>query len=135
MLIIVYIYFLLAAIALNDNNKAGDTNNAASQEEESEKSDAIVSKEQYVTVITLNDNTYGEIQKQKSSPKSIISVIEATPAAAVNGKDSSIAEKAVLEKSTQKAKEKAEPIYLNTLESNKTQEKGMFPIVFYLISF
>lgn len=84
--------------------------------------DSSGNKEQYVTVITLNDSTYGEIKKSKASPK------QAGKPAAEEIEESLIEAKVTeLSKCTPPGSEvgqKTEPIYLNTLETKKPAEKG-----------
>ena len=101
--------------------------------EDNEIDDSILSKEQYVTVITLNDSTYGEIQKQISTNSSL----KLDTLSIDNGDDDQQVE--TIEEINQSdiletTKEKNEPIYLNTLETNKPSDKGVFNFVkFYLV--
>lgn len=93
--------------------------------------DSVASTEQYVTVITLNDSTYGEIQKPKLSPNTALTNSKCndhTENKASDSKNNSIDKYDVKNQwktdNTERTKDKSEPIYLNTLESQKPSEKG-----------
>ncbi|UXI16668.1 NADH-ubiquinone dehydrogenase [Sarcoptes scabiei] len=78
-------------------------------------------KEQYVTVITLNDSAYGEIQKV--SPQKSSDPIENTETDDGESDESNTSEEQLSYSNSDLAKERPEPIYSNTLEA-QTIEKG-----------
>lgn len=111
--------FVLDKVSLNSSystNSAGEDNATV---------DSTSSKEQYVTVITLNDSTYGEIQRQKVSQDTSVKIDNNNTDNETECPVEATKEELNLCDIAESAKEKSEPIYSNTLETNKTSDKGL----------
>lgn len=99
-------------------------NDLKSELSDKQNQNDFATKEQYVTVITLNDSAYGEIQKV--SPRSELSLQTGQNDEKNNEQKltNDNNETQINNDSLQLAKNKLEPIYSNTLETQKSSDKG-----------
>lgn len=116
-------------------SSSGSINHHSNGSGEKQSSSASTN-EQYVTVITLNDSTYGEIQRQQKSTttqivqqqKSELPKIKDSSSSSfdqVESNDEEMATESTTASTEVKTEPKVEPIYLNTLESQKNVDKGL----------
>lgn len=89
-----------------------------------------------MTVITLNDSTYGEIQRQKVSPNSSLQKFNSNTLEKLDDETTCSTNDQHLpaEKNETATKEKSEPIYSNTLESQKNSDRGLQSAIYSLFS-
>ena len=97
------------------------------------------SKEQYVTVITLNDSTYGEIQRTKHSSDVSTSESDVKLSQTVSNNnnnlddsDNNVAMNNSQSEALQSNNFNCEPIYLNTLESHNKTNCKFFSALFFI---
>lgn len=98
-------------------------NDLKNEPSDNQNQNDFATKEQYVTVITLNDSAYGEIQKVSPRTESLRKdQIEEKNNESDLSNDTN--ETSINNDSPQLAKNKLEPIYSNTLETQKSSDKG-----------
>lgn len=87
-------------------------------------------------MITLNDSTYGEIQRQKVSPNSSLQKFNSNTLEKLDDEATCSTNDQHLppEKNEAATKENNEPIYSNTLESQKNSDKGLQSAIYWRFS-